>query len=232
MPYDVLTLQRRLNRLGFGPLVEDGIKGPRTDAAVVAFKRSIGFRARPYVGPLTWEALTGAVPIGNGALDARQAIPWMAEAARIKGLHEARDTARLRAWFDRSVAWIDPREIPWCGAFVATVLRRWEPGIALPDNPLGARNWGRFGTEVAPQFGAVLTFWRGAPSGWKGHVGFYWGEDATAFHVLGGNQSDAVTITRIAKTRLLRARWPHGQAAPGTIIRLSRAGQPLSTNEA
>ena len=28
------------------------------------------------------------------------------------------------------------------------------------------------------------------------------------FHVLGGNPSDAVTIARIAKSRLLGARWP------------------------
>ena len=33
-------------------------------------------------------------------------------------------------------------------------------------------------------------------------------EDDTHFFVLGGNQSDAVTIARIAKSRLLGARWP------------------------
>jgi len=228
---DPRAKQRRLNDLGFGPLVEDGINGPRTEAALVAFKMSVGFRARPYYGPLTHAALFG--PRNPAASnDDRSGIPWMAEAARLKGLHEARDTARLKAWFDRSVAWIDPREIPWCGAFVATVMRKWRHDIDLPANPLGARNWGRFGHSCTPQLGAVLTFWRGSRSGWKGHVGFYWGEDDTAYHVLGGNQSDAITVTRIAKSRLLEARWPHGIVPPMKIIRLSPSGQPLSQNEA
>ena len=41
-----------------------------------------------------------------------------------------------------------------------------------------------------------------------GHVGFAIGQDVAHFFVLGGNQSDAVTITRVTKSRLLGARWP------------------------
>lgn len=226
MDYPTITIQQRLNKLGFGPLVEDGIKGPLTDAAIVAFKASIGFRRRPYVGPLTWAALTAPLP------SSAPALPWMAEAIRIKGLHEQRDYSTLKRWFDASVAWIDPREIPWCGAFVATVMRRWTPGIELPDNPLGARNWGRFGEPCTAQLGAVLTFWRGSRSGWQGHVGLYWGEDDAAFHVLGGNQSNAVTVTRVSKDRLLQARWPKGVTQIHRRVHLSKAGQPLSENEA
>lgn len=223
MEYDPRALQAQLNNLGFGPLAVDGLVGPRTDAAVIAFKRSIGFNPRPLIGPLTIAALFGKAP--------DSAVPWMAEAIRMKGLHERRDTSKLKAWFDKSVAWIDPREIPWCGAFVATVMRKWEPGVALPANPLGARNWGAFGQSVAPQLGAVMTFSRPGSS-WSGHVGFYWGEDDAAYHILGGNQSDAVTITRVAKDRNLAARWPLDAPAPGKIIRLSRGGLPLSANEA
>jgi hypothetical protein len=57
---------------------------------------------------------------------------------------------------------------------------------------------------VQPVTGAVLIFERGS----GGHVGFAIGQDITHFYVLGGNQSDAVTIARIAKSRLLGARWP------------------------
>jgi hypothetical protein len=96
---------------------------------------------------------------------------------------------------------------------------------------LGARQWLGFGTDVPPQLGAVLVFWRGSRDGWTGHVGFYWGEDDSAFHVLGGNQSDAVTITRIEKARLLGARWPKGIAAPGTLRR-GNSAPALSGNEA
>lgn len=157
--------------------------------------------------------------------------PWYREAELVLGLHERSDHSRLKGWFDQTVAWIDPREIAWCGAFVATCLRKWRPEVELPGNPLGARPWGAFGEACTPQRGAVLTFWRGSLAGWQGHVGFYAGEDPTAFHVLGGNQSDRVTITRIARNRLLQSRWPTGVAQPLHIRRLT-AGGNLSTNEA
>jgi len=51
------TLQRRLIAHGFNPGPVDGRIGSRTNAAVIAFKRSIGFVARPWVGQLTWDRL-------------------------------------------------------------------------------------------------------------------------------------------------------------------------------
>lgn len=220
-------VQDRLAALGFYKGKTDGIRGPRTDAAIVAFKRSVGLSPRTFLGPLTYKAL-----MGSAAGMAKPELPWMAEAAHVRGLHEARDYGRLRDWFDKSVSWIDPRDVAWCGAFVATCFRQWDTDIALPENPLGARNWGKFGQRCEPQFGAVLTFWRGSRSGWKGHVGFYHGEDKTHFHVLGGNQSNAVTVTRIAKNRLLMARWPSGFAQSNKRLQVAAAGVITTTNEA
>lgn len=226
MTYDVRVVQTRLAELGFDPGPSDGIQGPRTEAAIVAFKRSVGLRPRPFIGALTWSALM------ENAASAEVAIPWLNEAVRMKGIHERRDRSLLRGWLDDAVDWIDPVEVPWCGAFVATVLRKWRPLLELPENPLGARNWASFGEEATPQLGAVMAFWRGSRAGWQGHVAFYWGEDEGAYHVLGGNQADAVTITRIARSRLLAARWPTGVARTRKVIRLSETGRPLSLNEA
>lgn len=223
---DWKAVQTQLKALGFYAGRIDGYRGSLTNQAIVAFKRSIGFKATDYYGPLTDEALMRQ-PIGADT----SPYPWYREAELMLGIHESTDTSRLKAWFDRSVAWINPKEIPWCGAFVATCLRKWQPGIAIPDNPLGARQWGAFGEACTPQQGAVLTFWRGSKSGWQGHAGFYAGEDPTAFHVLGGNQSNAVTITRIARDRLLQSRWPTGVSQPLHIRRLTASGN-LSTNEA
>ena len=78
--------------------------------------------------------------------------------------------------------------------------------------------------------GDVLVFARGK----SGHVGIYVGEDASAFHVLGGNQSDRVMIKRIAKARLLGVRrcpWRINQPGNVRVVRLSGGGS-LSTNEA
>jgi len=79
--------------------------------------------------------------------------------------------------------------------------------------------------RLAP--GAVLVFER--PGG--GHVGFYVGEDATAYHVLGGNQGDAVTIARIAKDRCIARRWPAGRPVIGKPVQMA-ARKPISTDEA
>lgn len=217
-------IQKRLTELGFNPGPIDGIIGPKTKAAIVAFKRSVGLRARPYVGPITRAALKSS--------DTDTRVPWLDEARHILGLHEVRDRSRLVNWFDKTVSWIDPREVPWCGAFVATALRKWYPEIEIPQNPLVARNWERFGSPCTPQTGAVMTFWRGRRDGWQGHVGFYVGEDSTAYHILGGNQRNAVTITRIAHSRFLRARWPKEHAMTGERVKLRANGQRLSINEA
>ena len=221
--YPVKTIQQRLNALGFGPLAVDGIFGPRTSAAVIRFKKSIGFRARDYVGELTWAALNESAQDSD--------LPWLAEGLRILGLHERRNNRTLRDWFDRSVAWINPSEIPWCGAFLATALRKWDPEIALPNNPLGAKNWKAFGEACEPQLGAVLTFHRGDPSDWRGHAAFYLGESESSFYIIGGNQSDAVTKTWIAKSRLHSSRWPLNFPQSRKRITMSRNGAALSTNE-
>lgn len=232
MKTDWKRVQRRLAELGFDPGPHDGVRGPKTYAALIAFKRSIGLRARPYLGPLTMAALFEIVPTTKDRGPEGGGLPWMRAAQAVRGLHERRNTSRLSAWFDKSVSWIDPREVPWCGAFVATSHRIADPKIALPENPLGARNWLKFGSECDPVFGATLVFWRGSRSGRKGHVGFYAGEDATHYHVLGGNQSNAVTITRIAQNRLLGARWPIGLSVTGKPVRLAANGVPVTTNEA
>ena len=57
MTHTTKDLQSALAAAGFNPGPIDGIHGPKTDAAIVAFKAAQGMRARPYVGPLTLEAL-------------------------------------------------------------------------------------------------------------------------------------------------------------------------------
>lgn len=226
MNIDWRWVQTRLRTLGFNPGPIDGVRGARTDAAVVQFKRSIGLRPRPFLGPLTLAALKERAPTDHSS------IPWMAEAAVVRGLHEERDLSQLRGWFSKSVSWIDPRDVAWCGAFVATCHRLADPEIKLPENPLGARNWNGWGQSTDPVFGATLSFWRVSKTSWQGHVGFYFGEDDTHYHVLGGNQSDAVTVTRIAKDRLLGSSWPLGLRVTGRRIFLTPNGVPISINEA
>lgn len=118
--------------------------------------------------------------------------------------------------------------IPWCGLFLAVVAKR--AGKPIPVKPLWALNWNRFGVAAAqPALGDVLVFKRDG----GGHVALYIGEDPRAYHVLGGNQSDRVGFTRIAKARLHAARRPIYRALPPTArpYVLAAAGD-LSRNEA
>ncbi len=82
--------------------------------------------------------------------------------------------------------------------------------------------------------GDILVFWREKKTGWKGHVGMYVGEDKTHYHVLGGNQSDSVSIARIEKGRLLGARrckWKVNQPPNVRVVKLAATGI-VTTNEA
>jgi uncharacterized protein (TIGR02594 family) len=123
-------------------------------------------------------------------------------------------------------------EIPWCGLFMAVVAKR--TGRALPKDPLWALNWGTFGVKSPDaMFGDTLVFVRKTATGsTAGHVGLYVGEDDSAYHVLGGNQSDQVCFTRLLKNRLYTVRRPNYNIQPSNVrkIILSNSGL-ISTNE-
>nr|WP_257015758.1 TIGR02594 family protein [Sphingomonas melonis] len=119
--------------------------------------------------------------------------------------------------------------VPWCGVFVAVCLA--EDGIAAAPLVVRATAWAAWGQALRPDRlapGAIMVFAR--PGG--GHVGFYVGEDAMAYHVLGGNQGDAVTITRIAKSRCIARRWPPGRPVIGKPLIRTAATTALSHDEA
>lgn len=119
--------------------------------------------------------------------------------------------------------------IAWCGLEQAIVAYR--AGKPVVKNPLWAANWLQFGEQVSvAKLGYVLVFKR--PGG--NHVGLYVGEDKECYHVAGGNQSDMVRISRMAKSRCIGIRKPPYQTTEPLNVRqifLSPEGE-VSTNEA
>jgi uncharacterized protein (TIGR02594 family) len=119
--------------------------------------------------------------------------------------------------------------VPWCGLFMAVCAQR--AGWDVPAKPLWALNWSKFGTDSGqPELGDVLAFVR--PGG--GHVALYVGEDSNHYHVLGGNQSDRVSIMRIEKLRLYAARrpvWKTAEPLNRRVVRLQPVGA-ISRDEA
>ena len=122
----------------------------------------------------------------------------------------------------------DDSLLPWCGAMLAQVMT--ESGLPYPQNYARASAWADWGRRLKyPSYGCVIVFTRQG----GGHVGLYVGEDETHYHVLGGNQSDSVNITRIAKARATAFRWPETEPLPerGRVL-LASNGTPISHNEA
>lgn len=236
---EIARLQQALAHKGFDPGHIDGIWGRRTELAVRRFQAARGLTVDGIVGPNTRLALFGSVQPVRPASD--PALPWLQEARRLIGLKETpgpADNPTILDWAENlDIAYGDD-DIPWCGLFVAHSIGSTLSAEPLPTNPLGARNWARWGAPCEPQLGAVLVFWRGERNGWKGHVGFYVGEEpkegaTKVYHVLGGNQSNKVCVARLGADRFLAARWPATAPIPTAArLRYAKNSSILSDNEA
>ncbi|WP_158638005.1 TIGR02594 family protein [Sphingomonas ginsenosidivorax] len=161
---------------------------------------------------------------------------WLVDARRRLGTREAAGSANsptILGWAKRLGTRVlgmiyNADSVPWCGVFVADCLQ--QDGIVPAAIAVRATSWSAWGQALRPERlapGAVLVFAR--PGG--GHVGFYIGEDPTAYHVLGGNQGDAVTIARVAKARCIARRWPAGRPVIGKPVQRA-ARTPISNDEA
>lgn len=67
---DVLTLQSTLKQLGFDPNGVDGMFGPGTEAAVIAFQKSKGLTPDGMVGPNTTAALQSSAAVAGANVSA------------------------------------------------------------------------------------------------------------------------------------------------------------------
>jgi uncharacterized protein (TIGR02594 family) len=81
----------------------------------------------------------------------------------------------------------------WCGSFTTWVLSK--HGFIPPKNSFRAKTWLGFGQRLStPVYGAIGVKERKG----GGHVSFIVGqsEDGTHYYMLGGNQSNAVNVTK------------------------------------
>ena len=161
----------------------------------------------------------------------REARKWLGTKEIVGGKHSPTIMGWIKGLGSKTLGIIvNDDETPWCGTFVAHCMKT----VGLPTAPIAvrAKSWLTYGRQLnGPRLGCILVFTRTG----GGHVGFYDGEDATHYHVLGGNQSNSVSVTRIAKDRLSPGgmRWPIGPALPpAKVIKKSPGNLKPSTNEA
>ena len=121
---------------------------------------------------------------------------------------------------------------PWCGTFGAQVFKEAGLSAKVPKDFFRAKEWENAGTRLTkPAYGCVVTFTRDG----GGHVGFVVGKTKTGMlKVLGGNQSNAVTIQDFDPKRVTSYRWvstgsvPHEHRYDLPVLPAGR----ISTNEA
>ena len=137
-------------------------------------------------------------------------------AQRFTGIKEVGgsvDNPQIMAMLKLDNSWPEEDEVPWCSGFVNYVA--WL--LRLPrSKSLRARSWLQVGREVtaieARTGFDVVVLSRGAnPPGPEvikapGHVGFYAGRVADRLLVLGGNQSDQVSVASYPGARVLGIR--------------------------
>jgi uncharacterized protein (TIGR02594 family) len=155
---------------------------------------------------------------------------WLKIARSYDGLKEIpgpRHNQTIIRWLGKLGAWWSNDETPWCGVFVAHCMQKCS--LPFPKLYMRAKAWSDYGSllrrnRLAP--GAILVFDRAG----GGHVGFYVGEDAGHYFVLGGNQGNAVSVMKLGKTRLVASRWPKGEPVIGKPVYMN--GGSVSVNEA
>lgn len=193
--------------------------GAITQTAVKAFQAAHGLPPTGVVDGTTAAALDEIAPPAS----VLKVAPWLATMRALTGTTEApgskdnpfiiemaHEIVRRYPDLKGNVGWYNHDSIPWCGLGMAYVMA--VNGIKPVDAPLSALAWASFGVALkAPTPGAVLVYSRTG----GGHVTLYESEDATYYYCRGGNQSDALNVTRIPKSRPIKAiRWPAGVALP------------------
>lgn len=143
-----------------------------------------------------------------------QQPPWLEQAWPEAGVREVAGPAanpRIRALFrDAGQPDVTSDETAWCAAFVGACLER--AGVRGTRSLL-ARSYLAWGRPLdAFRLGAVAVLTRSADPK-EGHVGFLVGETPTTVVLIGGNQSDRVTVEAFDRARLIGLRWPDDDEA-------------------
>jgi len=159
---EIARVQQALAHKGFDPGQIDGIWGRRTELAVRRFQLARGLTVDGIVGPNTRLALFGSIQPVQPAND--PGLPWLQEARRLIGLKESpgpADNPTILDWAnDLDIKYGDD-EVAWCGLYVAHCIGSTLSSEPLPTNPLGARNWARWGAPCEPQPGRCWCFGEG-----------------------------------------------------------------------
>lgn len=135
--------------------------------------------------------------------------PWLAAAWAAFGVSEAPGSANandvLAYYSEAGHGEIKDDSVPWCAAFLGAMLKR--SGITGTGSLL-ARSYLTWGEAAdTARAGAVAVLSRGDDPN-AGHVGFLLGQAQGRVFLLGGNQTNKVSVEAFDAHRVLGYRWP------------------------
>jgi len=134
---------------------------------------------------------------------------WLVLARAELGMREKpglEDNPRILEYFAATRYHAPHDEVPWCAAFVCFCL---ESAKARSPRSCRAADFANWGKQSELVDGAVVVFGKADPdAGGSGHVAFCVGLEGDWVFVLGGNQSNAVTVAKRPKSRVVAVRWP------------------------
>ena len=132
----------------------------------------------------------------------------------------------LQMYVDAGHPEIRNDEVPWCAAFVGSVLAR----LGLKNTgSLLAKSYLKWGKKIAladAMPGDIVIFHRGTKS-WQGHVGFIDSIEKGVINTLGGNQRNQVNVQGYSTKKLAGIRRVQAQRtnpAKSTTIGATGAG--------
>jgi len=214
----VTAVQLALRNAGHD-IQADGEFGPITQTALKAFEAARKLPVDGIVDAPTAAELDKVAPPPS----VLKVAPWLATMRALTGTKEApgdkdnpfiiemaHEIVRRYPDLKGTVGWYNHDSIPWCGLDMGYVMAI--NGIRPPKYLLSALAWAEFGVALKkPSPGAVMVYSRTG----GGHVTLYESEDNNYYYCRGGNQDDAVNVTKIPRTRPIKAiRWPAGVPLP------------------
>lgn len=137
-------------------------------------------------------------------------VPWMAiaemeEARGVRELAGAAENPRIIEYHAETSLKATRDEVAWCSAFACWCME--QAGIRSTRSA-AARSWVGWGRAIEhPVPGCIAIFRRGGNPK-QGHVAFYVGRQGDRIQVLGGNQSNRVSIASYAAHQLIGYRMP------------------------
>lgn len=156
---------------------------------------------------------------------------WLAEARKHIGTREipgAKHEPKILAWWKAiKRGGIKTDEVPWCAAFVGGCL---ESVGLISSRYESAKSYMAWGSPLKyPVPGCIAVFSRAG----GGHVGFVVAGDGDGrLLILGGNQSDQVSIAPFVESRVIGYRWPRAVPIVNSTLSIIGSTQRSSSNEA